>query len=113
MKQVGNLSDEGLSWIGRHVSFNFRKKYKDQIPAEIFNAGSYLRPFFKTEAECLWKFESFLAITQNSPRKGLESVIDPSSERVRTASITGESYSPPNGSKFKKGEFCGIAEKAL
>jgi len=40
----------------------------------------------------------------------LKSVIGPSSERGRTASITGESASPPNGSKFKKGEFCGIAK---
>jgi KDO2-lipid IV(A) lauroyltransferase len=47
MKQVGNLSDEGLSWIGRHVSFNLRKKYEDQIPAEIFKAGSYLRPILR------------------------------------------------------------------
>ncbi|WP_035235651.1 hypothetical protein [Desulfobacter vibrioformis] len=51
--------------------------------------------------------------TAKLTRKGLKSVIGPSTERVRTASITGESGSPPNGSKFKKGEFCGIANKAL
>ncbi|MBF0456791.1 MAG: lysophospholipid acyltransferase family protein [Nitrospirae bacterium] len=46
MKQIGLPSDDGLSWIGRHVAFRLRLKYEAKIPAEIVNAESFLRPVF-------------------------------------------------------------------
>lgn len=48
MKQIGNPSDRGLSWIGRHVAFRLRMLYENRIPAEIIKAGSFLRPIFTT-----------------------------------------------------------------
>jgi KDO2-lipid IV(A) lauroyltransferase len=47
MKQIGNPSDKGLSWIGRHVAFRLRMHYESRIPADIIQAGSFLRPIFK------------------------------------------------------------------
>ncbi|KWT91698.1 lysophospholipid acyltransferase family protein [Candidatus Magnetominusculus xianensis] len=46
MKQIGLPSDDGLSWIGRHVAFRLRLRYEAKIPAEIVNAESFLRPVF-------------------------------------------------------------------
>lgn len=46
MKQIGLPSDDGLSWIGRHVAFRLRLRYEAKIPAEIVNAESFLRPIF-------------------------------------------------------------------
>jgi len=45
--QVGNPSDAGLSWIGRHVAFRLRLRYEEKIPAPIVRAGGYLRPVFR------------------------------------------------------------------
>lgn len=47
MKQIGLPSDEGLSWIGKHVAFRLRMKYEALIPAEIIKADSFLRGAFK------------------------------------------------------------------
>lgn len=47
MKQIGNPTDEGLSWIGRNVAFRLRMVYEGKIPAEIIKADSLLRPVFK------------------------------------------------------------------
>jgi len=47
IKQIGNPTDEGLSWIGRNVAFRLRMVYEKKIPAEIVKADSYLRPVFK------------------------------------------------------------------
>ncbi|WLE97603.1 MAG: lysophospholipid acyltransferase family protein [Candidatus Electrothrix communis] len=47
MKQIGNPSDKGLSWIGRHVAFRLRMQYEERIPADIIQAGSFLRPIFQ------------------------------------------------------------------
>ncbi len=47
MKQIGNPSDSGLSWIGRNVAFRLRMDYEKRIPAEIIKAGSFLRPIFR------------------------------------------------------------------
>lgn len=47
MRQIGNPSDRGLSWIGRHVAFRLRQRYEQRIPAKIISAGSFLRPIFK------------------------------------------------------------------
>ncbi|MCI4625130.1 MAG: lysophospholipid acyltransferase family protein [Candidatus Magnetoovum sp. WYHC-5] len=47
MKQIGFPTDEGLSWIGRHVAFRLRLKYEAKIPAQIIMADSFLRPAFK------------------------------------------------------------------
>ena len=33
--QIGLPSDEGLTWIGRHVAFKLRQKYEAQIKASI------------------------------------------------------------------------------
>ncbi|MCG6552946.1 MAG: lysophospholipid acyltransferase family protein [Candidatus Magnetominusculus sp. LBB02] len=46
MKQIGLPSDDGLSWIGRRVAFRLRLRYEAKIPAEIINAGAFLRPIF-------------------------------------------------------------------
>jgi len=46
MKQIGNPSDHGLSWIGRHVAFRQRMRYEQRIPAEIIPASTFLRPVF-------------------------------------------------------------------
>ncbi|MBF0555362.1 MAG: lysophospholipid acyltransferase family protein [Nitrospirae bacterium] len=46
MKQIGLPSDDGLSWIGRHVAFRLRLRDEAKIPAEIVNAESFLRPIF-------------------------------------------------------------------
>jgi lauroyl/myristoyl acyltransferase len=46
IKQIGNPSDEGLSWIGRHVAFRLRLIYEKKIPAEIIKVDSFLRPAF-------------------------------------------------------------------
>ncbi len=47
MKQVGNPTDEGLSWVGRKVAFRLRMKYEKKIPAQIIKTGSFLRPVFQ------------------------------------------------------------------
>ncbi|WP_339137566.1 MAG: lysophospholipid acyltransferase family protein [Candidatus Electrothrix sp. GW3-4] len=47
MQQIGNPSDKGLSWIGRHVAFRLRMHYESRIPADIIQAGSFLRPIFQ------------------------------------------------------------------
>jgi KDO2-lipid IV(A) lauroyltransferase len=46
IKQVGNPSDKGLSWIGRHVAFRLRMRYEKKMPAEIIKADAFLRPVF-------------------------------------------------------------------
>jgi KDO2-lipid IV(A) lauroyltransferase len=46
MKQIGNPSDNGLSWIGRHVAFRLRMAYERKMPAEIIKADTFLRPVF-------------------------------------------------------------------
>lgn len=45
--QIGLPSDEGLTWIGRHVAFKLRQKYEAQIKASIISATSFLRPAFE------------------------------------------------------------------
>lgn len=47
MKQIGLPSDEGLSWIGRNVSFRLRMRYEAKIPAEILMADGFLRSAFR------------------------------------------------------------------
>jgi phosphatidylinositol dimannoside acyltransferase len=47
IKQIGNPSDEGLSWIGRKVSFRLRLYYEDKIPAEIIKPDTFLRSLFR------------------------------------------------------------------
>ncbi|OLN24544.1 lipid A biosynthesis acyltransferase [Desulfovibrio sp. DV] len=37
--QIGNLSDAGLSFIGRHVAFRLRQRYEARIPARIVPPG--------------------------------------------------------------------------
>jgi len=46
MKQIGNPSDAGLSWVGRNVAFRLRMRYEAMMPAEIIKVGSFLRPVF-------------------------------------------------------------------
>ena len=45
--QIGLPSDEGLTWIGKHVAFRLRQKYEAQIKASIIPAKSFLRPVFE------------------------------------------------------------------
>lgn len=47
MQQIGLPSDEGLSWVGKKVSFRLRLKYEDKIPAEILKADGFLRGTFR------------------------------------------------------------------
>lgn len=47
MMQLGLPTDEGLSYIGRKVSFKLRLKYEGRIPARIVSANSFLRPVIK------------------------------------------------------------------
>jgi KDO2-lipid IV(A) lauroyltransferase len=42
--QLGYLTDEGLSFIGKRVAFRLRKIYEDKIPARIISADTFLRP---------------------------------------------------------------------
>lgn len=37
--QIGNLSDAGLSFIGKHVAFRLRQRYEARIPAQIVPPG--------------------------------------------------------------------------
>ncbi|KHK00684.1 lysophospholipid acyltransferase family protein [Desulfovibrio sp. TomC] len=37
--QIGNLSNAGLSFIGRHVAFRLRQRYEARIPARIVPPG--------------------------------------------------------------------------
>ncbi len=46
MKQVGNPSASGLSWIGHNVAFRLRRIYEDRIPAGIIKTTAFLRPVF-------------------------------------------------------------------
>ncbi len=46
MKQIGNPSDRGLSWIGRNVAFRLRMRYEGKMPAEVIRADAFLRPVF-------------------------------------------------------------------
>lgn len=46
--QIGLLTNEGLSKIGRDVSFKWRARLENMIPAKIINAGSFLRLPFET-----------------------------------------------------------------
>ncbi len=46
MQQIGLPSDEGLSWIGRHVAFRLRLVYEGKIPADIVRADGLLKPVF-------------------------------------------------------------------
>lgn len=39
MLQIGNLSDAGLSYIGKHVAFRLRRRYEARIPARIVPPG--------------------------------------------------------------------------
>jgi len=45
--QIGLPTDEGLSWIGRHVAFRLRMKYEKKIAAEIIPATAFLRPILE------------------------------------------------------------------
>lgn len=47
IKQIGHLSDQGLSWVGRNVAYRLRMKYEQMIPAVIIPAGSYMRPVYR------------------------------------------------------------------
>jgi KDO2-lipid IV(A) lauroyltransferase len=47
MKQIGLPSDEGLSWVGRHVAFRLRCRYEAKLPAEVLYARSFMRPAFR------------------------------------------------------------------
>ncbi len=51
MKQIGNPSDEGLSWVGRNVAFRLRLRYESKIPAEIIKADGFLKGAFKALAK--------------------------------------------------------------
>ncbi len=44
MKQIGLPSDEGLSWVGKHVAFRLRMQYEAKIPAQIIHARAFMRP---------------------------------------------------------------------
>lgn len=46
--QIGLLIDEGLSYIGRHVAFQWRARLEGMMPAKIINAQSFLRTAFET-----------------------------------------------------------------
>jgi len=39
MLQIGHLSDDGLSYIGKHVAFRLRQGYEARIPARIVPPG--------------------------------------------------------------------------
>lgn len=45
--QLGLPTDEGLSFIGRHVAFKLRLRYEKKILATILPATSFLRPLFE------------------------------------------------------------------
>lgn len=47
IKQIGNPSDENLSWIGRNVMFRLRMTYERKMPTEIIRADSFLRPVIR------------------------------------------------------------------
>ena len=47
INQIGMPSDEGLSLVGRVVSFKIRMKYEAKLPAEIVRANGFLRVVFK------------------------------------------------------------------
>lgn len=42
--QLGLLTDDGLSFIGRTVAFRLRIKYEKTIPAKLASADAFLRP---------------------------------------------------------------------
>ena len=44
MMQLGFPTDEGISYIGKKVSFRLRMRYEAMIPAQIISAMSFLRP---------------------------------------------------------------------
>ena len=44
MMQVGYLTDEGLSFVGKRVAFRLRGIYENRIPARIVPADGFLRP---------------------------------------------------------------------
>ncbi len=47
MMQIGLPTDQGLSWVGRHVAFRLRLKYESMIPGQIIPADQFLRPVFQ------------------------------------------------------------------
>jgi phosphatidylinositol dimannoside acyltransferase len=47
MMQLGLLTNEGLSFIGKNVAFRLRAKYETKIPATIVSADSILRPIIR------------------------------------------------------------------
>ncbi len=47
MIQIGLPTDEGRSWIGKHVAFRLRLEYEGLIPARIVSADRFLRPVFE------------------------------------------------------------------
>ena len=51
MHQLGNPSDEGLSWIGRNVAYRLRMHYEKLMPAEIIAVRKFLRPAFTALAK--------------------------------------------------------------
>lgn len=51
MHQLGNPSDEGLSWIGRNVAYRLRMRYEKLMPAEIIAVRKFLRPAFTALAK--------------------------------------------------------------
>lgn len=46
MKQIGNPSDAGLSWIGRNIAYRLRMHYENLMPAKIIDIKKFLRPVF-------------------------------------------------------------------
>ena len=46
MKQLGNPSDSGLSWVGKHVAFRLRMHYEAMMPVESSRVRKFLRPIF-------------------------------------------------------------------
>jgi lauroyl/myristoyl acyltransferase len=47
MMQLGYLTDDGLSYIGKNVAFKLRTKLESKIKARIVQADSFLRPLFQ------------------------------------------------------------------
>lgn len=45
--QIGLPTDDGRSWIGKHVAFRLRRHFEAMIPARIISAEQFLRPVFK------------------------------------------------------------------
>lgn len=46
MKQIGNPSSAGLSWVGRNIAYRMRMRYEGLMPAKIIEVRKFLRPVF-------------------------------------------------------------------